>query len=226
MKSNSKKITIIGAGLVGSLLSIYLARRGYEVEVYERRPDMRKENITGGRSINLALSNRGWWPLKEVDLVDIISPMITPMLGRMMHDESGELTFQSYGKENQAINSISRGGLNQALITQAESEGARIFFNFSCNGVDIDASKAFLTGEGKSMEVDSDVIVGADGAYSAVRTTLQATDRFNYSLCRVVNINPAPDEAAQRRTRGKRGVWFSASGGTFYRASQPVRRHG
>ena len=106
--ANKKHITIIGAGLVGSLLSIYLQKRGYKVEVYERRPDMRKEAIRAGKSINLALSNRGWRPLTEVGLEEKLNQLIIPMKGRMMHDMEGNLSFQPYGKEGQAINSIKR----------------------------------------------------------------------------------------------------------------------
>ena len=105
-----KKITLIGSGLVGSLLSIYLARRGHTVQLYERRPDLRTNRISAGRSINLALSDRGWRGLDGVGISDEIRKVALPMRGRMMHSVNGELTFQPYGKEGQAINSVSRGG--------------------------------------------------------------------------------------------------------------------
>ncbi|MEO0553253.1 MAG: NAD(P)-binding protein, partial [Bacteroidota bacterium] len=129
--SNKKSIALVGAGLVGSLLGIYLAKRGYKVNIFEKRPDMRKQEYQGGRSINLALSNRGWWPLKELGLDKIAKSMIIPMKGRMMHDDSGQLTFQQYGKQGEAINSISRGGLNELLMNEAEKAGVTIHFDAS-----------------------------------------------------------------------------------------------
>ena len=117
--AKNKHIVIIGAGLVGSLLSIYLRKREYRVDVYERRPDMRRASIRAGKSINLALSNRGWRPLTEVGLEEALKKLIIPMKGRMMHDLEGNLSFQPYGKEGQAINSISRSGLNSLLMNTA-----------------------------------------------------------------------------------------------------------
>ena len=180
--SNSKiNIAIIGAGLVGSLMAVYLRKRGYEVAIYERRSDMRKSKVVAGRSINLALSNRGWKPLKEVGLESAINAMIIPMKGRMMHDEKSKLTFQPYGKDGQAINSISRGGLNQLLIEKAEAEGVTVYFDHKCLVVDYEKSTVSLENQGKTVEVNADIIIGADGAYSAIRQTFQKTDRFNYN---------------------------------------------
>ena len=108
-----KNITVIGAGLVGSLLSIYLAKRGHKVQLFERRPDMRKEKIIAGRSINLALSDRGWKGLEGVGIADEIRKIAIPMHGRMIHDITGKTNFQPYGKDGQAIYSVSRGELNK-----------------------------------------------------------------------------------------------------------------
>src|SRR5688572_26553600 len=108
MSLQSKHIAIVGAGLVGSLLSIYLAKRGYKVSVFERRTDMRKGKSEAGRSINLALSTRGLKALEEVGVADAIKKVAIPMHGRMMHDREGNLTFLPYGKEGQFINSVSR----------------------------------------------------------------------------------------------------------------------
>src|SRR5688572_21755520 len=105
------KISIIGAGLVGSLLSIYLAKRGYDVTVYERRSDMRRNDIVAGRSINLALSDRGIKALEEVGIMDEIRTIAIPMHGRQMHNLDGSSAYQAYGKEGQYINSVSRGDL-------------------------------------------------------------------------------------------------------------------
>ena len=129
-----KNVTIIGAGLVGSLLAIYLQKRDCQVDVYERRPDMRKESMRAGKSINLALSNRGWRPLIEVGLEEKLSKLIIPMKGRMMHDLAGNLSFQPYGKTGQAINSISRGGLNSLLMDTAEQHGVNFHFEYKCLG--------------------------------------------------------------------------------------------
>ena len=181
MNNRPKKIAIIGAGLVGSLMAIYLKKRGYDVAIYERRPDMRKGNVAAGRSINLALSNRGWKPLVEVGLESEVEKMVIPMKGRMMHDLRGNLTFQSYGKEDEAINSISRGGLNQLLIEQAEKVGVTTHFEHKCLDVDYETSEATLDHNGLVVKVTADIIIGADGAYSAVRQVLQKTDRFNYN---------------------------------------------
>ena len=176
-----KKIDIAGAGLVGSLMALYLAKRGYEVAIYEGRPDMRKAGGSAGRSINLALSNRGWKPLKEVGLEPTVEKMVIPMRGRMMHDEEGFLTFQPYGRDAQAINSISRGGLNEVLMTEAENNGVKIHFEHKCIGINFDDNIIHFQHNGQKQSSKSDLIIGADGAFSVVRRLMQRTDRFNYN---------------------------------------------
>lgn len=172
-----RKITILGAGLVGSLLSIFLARRGYEVTLYERRPDMRKAGAVGGRSINLALSHRGLKALDAVGIKEKIQEACIPMPGRMIHDLKGHLDFQPYGKEGQFINSVSRGGLNELLMNEAEKAGVNILFDKRCVDVDFESATAiFDNGE----KVSADFLFGADGAFSALRSAMQKTDRFNY----------------------------------------------
>ena len=179
--AKKQHIVIIGAGLVGSLLSIYLQKRGYRVDVYERRPDMRKANIRAGKSINLALSNRGWRPLAEVGLEEELKKLIIPMKGRMMHDLKGNLSFQPYGKEGQAINSISRGGLNSLLINTAEDQGVKFNFEYRCDDIDFERTIAYVENNDTSLDIHADLIIGADGAYSAVRDAMQKADRFNFS---------------------------------------------
>jgi len=134
MAENRKvqKIAITGAGLVGSLAALFLAKRGYEVSVFERRPDPRQNEFKGGKSINLALSNRGWLPLTKAGIIEKVRKMIIPMKGRMMHSIDSQLTFQPYGKSDQAINSISRSGLNELLMNEAESCGTKIEFESQC----------------------------------------------------------------------------------------------
>ena len=177
----SKNISIVGAGLIGSLLAIYLRKQGHVVTVFERRPDLRKADISAGKSINLALSNRGWKPLKEVGLEEEMLKMIIPMKGRVMHDTAGELTFQPYGKDGQAINSISRGGLNALLMDKAEELGAQFKFEHKCLDVDLEESVIELSHGGDSFKATSDLIFGTDGAFSVVRAAMQKQDRFSYS---------------------------------------------
>jgi kynurenine 3-monooxygenase len=166
-----RPVTIVGAGLVGSLLAIYLAKRKYKVTIFERRSDMRTSNADRGRSINLALSTRGLSALEEVGLAGIIRKNAIPMKGRMMHDVAGNLSFLPYGKEGQFINSISRGDLNMLLMSAAEKEGVEIRFNSKLDHIDLE----------KSGGKGSDLLIGADGAYSAVRAALQVNGRFNFS---------------------------------------------
>jgi kynurenine 3-monooxygenase len=142
---------------------------------------MRKEAMRAGKSINLALSNRGWRPLTEVGLEEKLNQLILPMKGRMMHDLEGNLSFQPYGKEGQAINSISRGGLNSLLMDTAESHGVKFHFEFKCTGIDFERTIAYVENRDTSLDIHSDLIFGADGAFSAVRSAMQKTDRFNYS---------------------------------------------
>jgi len=180
----SKQITIVGAGLVGSLLSIYLAKKGYKIKIYERRPDMRKTSIGAGKSINLALSDRGWKALEGIGIADEIRKVGIPMYGRMIHNEKGELSYLPYGKEGQAIYSVSRGGINCKLMDLAEEQkNISLFFNERCGEVDIKNKQAHFenTQSKAKTTVDSDIIFGADGAFSAVRLQMQlSTDRFEY----------------------------------------------
>lgn len=178
-----KKITIAGAGLVGSLLSVYLAKRGHDVSIYERRPDARKQMIDGGRSINLALSDRGLQALAKVGLEErVLREMAIPMNRRVMHAKDGSLTYQPYGKEGQAINSVSRSGLNMLLMEEAEKHNVAIHFSQACDAVDLKSGSAtFKDRSGQTTDVDSDLLFGADGAFSAVRGIMQRTDGFSYS---------------------------------------------
>lgn len=177
-----KHIGIVGAGLVGSLLSIYLSKRGHKVSVFERRGDPRKTSADEGRSINLALSSRGIRALEQVGLAAAIKEMAIPMHGRMMHDREGKLTFQPYGKEGQYINSISRGTLNRMLIDRAEKNNVDFFFQHRCTHVDPTENEVtFQTGQDIVTRQIFDLVIGADGAFSQVRGVMQVSDRFDYS---------------------------------------------
>lgn len=140
-----ENISIAGAGLVGSLLAMYLAKRGMNVDVYERRPDMRKQVVDGGRSINLALSDRGWNALEEVGVADTIRKIAIPMFGRMVHNTDGSLSFQPYGKQGQSIFSVSRGELNKTLMDCADSfEHVKFHFNQRCTKLDLNTITLYM----------------------------------------------------------------------------------
>ena len=168
----------------GSLMAVYLAKKGYEVNIYEKRPDMRDENIPAGKSINLALSTRGIDALSKVGLAGEILKHAIPMKGRMMHDEKGSLTFQKYGRSGQHINSVSRAHLNIQLLKLAdENEHVHQHFNMKCTGVNLKTGECSFRSydTGDTVKVKSDHILGGDGAFSAVRLSMMKTERFDYS---------------------------------------------
>jgi kynurenine 3-monooxygenase len=184
MKTTPDKITLIGAGLNGPLLAILLARRGFAVEILERRPDMRRVRVSAGRSINLALSTRGIHALRQAGLWERMRSIIIPMKGRMMHSTVGELTFQPYGKnETEVINSISRAELNIALINAAEEQGATIHFNQRCTGYDLKTGAIRVCDEetGEDAIRETEVVIGCDGSASSIRAEMFKLSRFNFS---------------------------------------------
>lgn len=182
--STQKNISLIGSGLVGSLLAIILAKRNHRVNIYERRPDMRKNTGVAGRSINLALSDRGWKALDAVGIGDEIRKIAIPMYGRYIHNIDGSTAYQAYGKENQAIYSVSRGGINCKLMDLAEQQSnVKIHFNERCEVVDLKTNTAVFENSNthKRNSIQSDLIISSDGAFSAGRLAIQLnTDRFNY----------------------------------------------
>jgi kynurenine 3-monooxygenase len=184
MNRSREKITLIGAGLNGPLLAILLIQRGFDAEIYERRPDMRRGRVDAGRSINLAISARGIHALQQAGLWERMRSIVIPMKGRMMHSTTGPLTFQPYGKdETEHINSISRAELNTALLTAAEEHGATIHFHQRCIGYDVRTGEIRLrdadTGEETTREAG--VVIGCDGSASAIRMEMLKLNRFNYS---------------------------------------------
>lgn len=177
-------ILIIGAGLVGSLWAVLLAKRGYQVQVFELRDDPRKAGFAGGRSINLAMSHRGWKAVAKAGIEQQIQEQAIPMYGRLMHDTKGGLTHQPYGKEGQAIYSVSRGGLNIELINIADQHpNVSFHFGQKCLNVDLDSATALFESRhnGQQRQVKAERIFGTDGAFSSVRRSLMKTPRFNYS---------------------------------------------
>jgi len=167
---------LIGAGLTGPLLATYLAQQGYSVEIFERRPDMRKESISAGRSINLALSARGNHALKEVGLYDKIKPNTIPMKGRMIHDLNGNTHLQPYGqKENEVIFSVSRAQLNMDLMTLAEETGkVTIRFNHQLLSADLEQNKLLfqLSNSLEEIELPFNRVIGCDGSASILRKSI------------------------------------------------------
>ena len=160
---------IIGSGLAGPLLAIYLSQRGYPVQLYEKRPDLRVENIPVGRSINLALSHRGIKAIKSADIFDKIEPLLIPMKGRMVHLSSGDIEFQPYSiHSHEYINSVSRGELNKILMTKAEASGkVQIYFDHSL--LEIDGYTNELVFENGNRTPVAGHVFGADGTGSVIR---------------------------------------------------------
>lgn len=183
--SASKDIHLVGAGLAGSLLSCYLAKKNFQVTAWERRPDMRVEKISAGRSINLALAERGIFPLKEVGLFDRVQKLLIPMKGRMIHDLKGNLTFQAYSRnENEMIYSVSRGQLTMELLSAAEATGnVKIHFHEKCVGVDFENNRLELFNEIKKEKhfVGAPVVIGTDGSASAIRASMAETPDFTFT---------------------------------------------
>ncbi len=184
MNARVRELSIVGGGLVGALLAIVMAKRGYKVHVFEKRSDYRTSNAYAGRSINLALSDRGWNALRAAGIGPEIEQVAIPMYGRMMHSISGELTYQPYGKGQQAIYSVSRGGLNQRLVELADAyENVTFYFDQECEKIDLEGGEILFrnTKTGTLLPHKADLICGSDGAFSVLRSTLQKTNRFNYS---------------------------------------------
>ena len=166
-----QKIHIVGNGLIGSLLSVFFARKDFEVELYETRPDMRQSKIGGGRSINLVVTERGLQALDAVGLKDKALKISTPMKGRMLHDIEGKKTYVPYGqKDNEVINAISRGALNMLLMDAADDyENINTHFDKRCT--DYDLKNNVLTFNA-SEKVEAEIVIGADGAFSAIRRAM------------------------------------------------------
>lgn len=211
-----KEAIIIGAGLVGSLWSVYLAKAGYKVTIFERRSDIRLAEISAGKSINLALSHRGWTALKYVGVEKHVEELAIPMYGRTMHDQEGNLTFQQYGTDGQAIYSVSRGGLNAKMMNIAEAEGgATIHYNHKCTDVDVENGIAYFTNTetGQEIEHKSELIFACDGAYSAVRyNAMQKLDRFDYSQDFIDDgyrelLLPANEDGSYKMDKNALHIW-------------------
>ncbi len=181
----TQRIAIVGAGLCGSLLAINLAQRGFNINLFEKRTDLRKDTIEGGRSINLALSNRGLKALAMVGLEAEARKLCIPMEGRMIHDTSGQKRFSQYsGRENEYINSISRTGLNALLLDKLEEySNVNVFFEAAIDTVDVVNSIIKYDYLDQRLEESFDVVFGTDGAGSRVRKSIytELGDEAEYS---------------------------------------------
>src|SRR6478672_3789597 len=221
------KFVLIGSGLAGGLLAAYLGRRGYEVELYERRGDPCEGNIVGGRSINLALSTRGIHALEQIGIADDVLRHAIPMRGRMIHDKSGALHFSPYDRDpNKFINSIGRAALNTTVIEAAQRyPNANVHFNHRCVDVDLEQAVAHLATAsdveaavpaGTQREIISargDCVIGVDGAFSAVRQSMQKEmtgfeydERYLAHGYKELTIPPAPD-GSWRMEKNALHIW-------------------
>lgn len=184
--NKKQNILIIGAGLCGSLLALRLGQRGYNVTVMEKRPDLRKVDISAGRSINLAFSNRGNKAMKLVGLEDKVKSLCIPMNGRMIHDKEGNTFLSNYsGRDHEFINSISRSDLNALLLDEAEKhDHVNIHFNKKCQSVDFENTTAsFYDYESKAEFIeDADIIIATDGAGSILRKSYFLGKKFLFSF--------------------------------------------
>jgi len=189
---NNQTVAVIGGGLVGALLAVYLRKRGFGVDLYEKWPDMRNQEGPKGRSINLVLTKRGLGGLAKVGLAEGALKLCVPVKGRMMHAVSGKLTFTPYGKENEWNNSISRSDLNKYLLSVAESEGARLHFSHPLQSADFshpnpaDASKTgvlltFAPPNSPTVSHHYSFVIGADGGGSALRREMNRVGTLEHA---------------------------------------------
>jgi kynurenine 3-monooxygenase len=208
------KFVLVGSGLAGGLLAAYLGRRGYQVELYERRADPREGNLVGGRSINLALSTRGIHALEQLGIANEVLQHAIPMPGRMIHDKSGELHFSPYDRDpRRHINSIGRAALNTTVIEAAlRYPNVSIRFNHRCTEVDLDSGTARFEAF-QPVVASGDAIIGVDGAFSAVRQSMQRQllnfqydESFLAHGYKELTIPPAPD-GSWRMEKNALHIW-------------------
>jgi kynurenine 3-monooxygenase len=209
------RFVLIGSGLAGGLLAAYLGRRGHGVDLYERRADPREGNLVGGRSINLAISTRGIHALEEIGIADEALKHAIPMRGRMIHNRTGALHFSPYDVDpKNCINSIGRGALNTTVIEAAQRyPNVRVRFNHKCTDVDLDSAVAHLETLNGLVTAQGDAIIGVDGAFSAVRKSMQIKiNNFHYDESylahgyKELTIPPGPD-GSWRMEKNALHIW-------------------
>ena len=211
---SAKTITVVGGGPVGTLLAISLARHGYRVGIYEGRPDSRQTDIYQGRSINIALSDRGWTSLGKIGISDAAREQAIPMYHRAIHAIDGKLTSLPYGMDGDAIWSVSRGGINQHLLDVADSEpNIATYFEHRLIDIDFDtASATFRRPTREATVVDADYAFGADGASSKVRRLAHDLPRFSYSQTYMpqsyIELNiPANADGSHKLEKNALHIW-------------------
>jgi kynurenine 3-monooxygenase len=209
------RFVLIGSGLAGGLLAAYLGRRGYDVDLYERRTDPREGNIVGGRSINLAISTRGIHALEQIGIADEALEHAIPMRGRMIHEKSGALHLSPYDVDpKKCINSIGRAALNTTVIEAAQRyPNVRVHFNHKCSDVDLESAVAHLETSNGTFSARGDAVIGVDGAFSAVRKSMQREiANFHYDESylahgyKELTIPPRPD-GSWRMEKNALHIW-------------------
>lgn len=209
-----KRFTVAGGGPVGSLLAILLGRHGYDVGLFEGRPDSRQTSIYQGKSINIALSDRGWTSLEKIGLSADTKADAIPMYHRAIHGIDGELSKLPYGKQGDAIWSVSRGGINERLLDIADAE-PNINTHFEHRLVDVDfetANAVFEVKGERQITVEADYLFGADGAHSKVRRLAHKLPRFSYSQTYMpqsyIELNiPANPDGSHRLEKNALHIW-------------------
>jgi kynurenine 3-monooxygenase len=208
------KFTIAGGGPVGSLLAILLGRHGYEVGLYEGRPDSRETSIYQGKSINIALSDRGWHSMEQIGVGADAKAEAIPMYRRAIHGIDGELSALPYGKESDAIWSVSRGGINEQLLDIAEAEpGVATHFEHWLADVDFETARTvFQVKRQQEVTIEADYVFGADGAHSKVRRLAHKLPRFSYSQTYMpqsyIELNiPANPDGSHKLEKNALHIW-------------------
>jgi kynurenine 3-monooxygenase len=212
--ARGKRFTVAGGGPVGSLLTIVLARHGYDVRLFEGRPDSRETNIYQGKSINIALSDRGWTSLERIGIDPATKDDAIPMYRRTIHGTDGSLTHQQYGRDEDAIWSVSRGRINEQLLTLAEEESSvEISFEHKLVNVEFESAAASFSIAGNGdLDVEADFLFGADGAHSKVRRLAHDLPRFSYSQTYMpqayIELNiPADADGSHRIEKNALHIW-------------------
>lgn len=209
-----RPFTVVGGGPVGALLAIVLARQGYKVGLYEGRPDSRRTSIYQGKSINIALSDRGWTSLESIGISAAAKRQSIPMYHRAIHDLDGNISLLKYGRDGDAIWSVSRGGINEQLLGVADDE-PNITTCFEHRLIDIDFQSArttFRAGSGEEVVVEADFAFGADGANSKVRRLAHDQPRFSYSQsympqCYIELNIPANADGTHKLVKNALHIW-------------------
>jgi len=212
-----KHILIVGAGLCGSLLALRLAQHGFKITLVEKRKDLRKADISAGRSINLAFSDRGLKGIKRVGLEDKVKTLCIPMYGRMLHDVEGNIKLSPYsGRKGEYINSISRSGLNALLLDEVESfDNVNLIFETACKHVDVDQANAVFVEEKTQSEIHihADYVIGTDGAGSVVRKALMNIPGFRFSFSQnflthgYKELSILPKNSSHQMDKGALHIW-------------------